>query len=101
MLSLYTPGMKGGNDENRTIRIRSVIHGYSVATVNKYDITSIKDVVKILKWINHEDTNEEYAREFSKKLQAFDIFIRLKMNWKGKMTAEKLVKKGFVPKRKF
>lgn len=81
-----------------------VVHGYSVATVKKYDITSIKDVVKILKWIHHEDTSEEYAREFSKKLLTFDIFMRMKLqsegvNIKGKITADKLVKKGVIKSR--
>lgn len=77
----------------------AVVHGYSVAIGNKYDITSIKDVVKILKWIHHEDTSEKYAKEFSKMLLAFDVFIKMKLNWKGKMTAEKLVKKGVVKSR--
>jgi hypothetical protein len=82
-----------------------VIHGYSVATVNKYDVYSIKDVVKILKWIHHEDTSEEYVREFSKKLIAFDIFTRMRLNAeginiKGKVTADKLVKLGVIPKRR-
>lgn len=76
-----------------------VIHGYSVAITNKYDITSIKDVVKILKWINHKDTSEEYAKKFSIFLLIFDRHIRKQLNWKGKMTAEKLVKRGLVPKR--
>ncbi len=62
-----------------------VVHGYSIAIGNNWDITSIKDVVKILKWMNHEDTSEEYAREFSKMLLAFDIFIKMKLNWKGKI----------------
>lgn len=75
-----------------------VIHGYSVAIGNKYDITSISDVVKILKWIRHEDISEEYAKKFSNLLQIFDIEIRKKLNWEGKMTAEGLVKKGMVTK---
>lgn len=78
-----------------------VIHGYSVALAFKYDITSIKDVVKILKWMNHEDTSEKYAREFSKKLLIFDIFTRMNLesegiNIKGKITAAKLVRKGVI-----
>ncbi len=87
--------------KTESLEYNPVIHGYAVAIANKYDIALIKDVVRILKWINHEDTSEEYAREFSKQLQAFDIFTRIKLNWKGKMTPEKLMKKGLVPKRKF
>lgn len=78
-----------------------VIHGYSVAIANNYDITTIKDVVKILKWIRHKDTSEAFAKEFSKKLQAFDIFIHMKLHWKGKIIAKELVKKGFIPQKEF
>ncbi len=76
-----------------------VIHGYSVAIGNKYDIKSIKDVVKILKWIKHEDTSEKYAQKFSKLLQILDVHIHKQLSWKGKMTAEKLIKKGLVTER--
>ena len=76
-----------------------VIHGYSVAITNKYDIASIKDVVKILKWIHHEDTSEEYAKKFSIFLHIFDVHIRKQLNWEGKMTAEKLIKKGVITRR--
>lgn len=75
-----------------------VVHGYSVATVDQYDITSIKDVVKILKKIRHEDTSEKYAKKFSKLLQLFDVFIRRKLNLEGKITKKKLIKSGLVTK---
>lgn len=76
-----------------------VIHGYSVAIGNEYDITSIRDVVKILKWINHEDISEKYAEEFSKQLLAFDFFLHRKLDIKGKITADKLIEMGLVKRR--
>ena len=85
---------------NQALEYDPVIHGYSVAVGNKYDITSIKDVVKILKWIRHEDTSEEFAKKFSILLQIFDVEIRKQLNWEGKMTAEKLIKKGLIPDRR-
>ncbi|OGE18822.1 hypothetical protein A3J19_02080 [Candidatus Daviesbacteria bacterium RIFCSPLOWO2_02_FULL_41_8] len=73
-----------------------VVHGYSVAVSYKYDITSIKDVVKILKKIRHENTSEEYAEKFSALLRLFDTYIRRKLNLEGKITREKLIKKGLI-----
>lgn len=73
-----------------------VVHGYSVAVMYQYDITSIKDVVKILKKIMHKDTSEEYAKKFSKLLQLFDTFIRRKLELKGKITKKTLIKKGVI-----
>ncbi len=83
-----------------------VIHGYSIALGNKYDVYSVKDVVKVLKWMHHKDTSEEYAREFSKKLIAFDIFTRMRLEAegikiKGQITAAKLVKLGVIPSRHY
>jgi len=77
-----------------------VVHGYSAAVVFKYDITSIEDVVKILKRIRHEDTSEEYAKKFSKLLQLFDVTIRKKLELKGKITTKKLVKMGVISDHK-
>jgi len=77
-----------------------VVHGYSVAVMYQYNIASIKDVIKILKKINDVNTNEDYAKEFSKSLQAFDIFIRMKLNLKGRITKEKLIKLGVIQNRK-
>lgn len=89
---------------NGPIEYDPVVHGYSVALGNKYDITSTKDVVKILKWIRHEDTSEEYAKEFMKKLLTYDLFTRMRLeseghNIKGKITAKKLMKMGIIPQR--
>lgn len=81
-----------------------VIHGYSVSLGFNYDITSIKDVVKILKFIHHEDTSEKHAQEFMKKLLIFDFSTRLRLESeghtiKGKITAKKLMKMGVIPQR--
>ncbi|MBI2012252.1 hypothetical protein HYS91_05810 [Candidatus Daviesbacteria bacterium] len=76
-----------------------VVHGYSVALANKYDIISVKDVVKILKWIHHKDSSEEYAKEFMKKLLAYDFFLHMQLNIKGKITAKKLMAMGVIPQR--
>ncbi len=76
-----------------------VVHGYSIALGNKYDVTSTKDIVKILKWIHHEDTSEKYAKEFMKKLLAYDFFLHMQFNIKGKITAKKLMNMGIIPKR--
>lgn len=78
-----------------------VIHGYSVALGNKYDIYRVKDVVKILKWIRHKDTSIDFAREFFKQLIAFELFTRMALEAEGikiegKMTIEKLMKAGVV-----
>lgn len=81
---------------SKALKYDPVVHGYSVATVSQYDITSVKDVVKILKRINHEDTSEEYAKKFSKLLQLFDSIVRKKLDLKGKITKKTLIKNGVI-----
>ncbi len=53
---------------------------YSIAISNQYDIKSIGDVIKILKLIDPRNTNESYAKKFSKTLQLFDKTVLKKLN---------------------
>ncbi len=59
---------------------RKVMKGYSLAVANKYDITSTEDVVKILKVVDIDNANEEYAKEFSKMLQLFEKTVKKRLN---------------------
>lgn len=59
---------------------RKVMDAYTLALANKYDTNSIEDVIKILKLIDPENANEEYAKEFSKMLQLFEKTIQKKVN---------------------
>ena len=49
---------------------------YSYAVVNKLDITSKDDILKILKVTDPENANEEQVRIYSKMLQLFRIQFR-------------------------
>jgi hypothetical protein len=53
---------------------------YSLAKVSKYDISLVKDVIKILRLIDPANANEDYAKEFSKMLQLFDKIVEKKLN---------------------
>lgn len=44
-------------------------NAYSYAVVNNLNVKSKEDVLKILKMIDPENANEEYAESFSKVLQ--------------------------------
>lgn len=59
---------------------RKIMNAYSIAVANKYDITSTEDVIKVLKLIDPENANEEYAKEFSKILQLFSKTVQKKLN---------------------
>lgn len=69
---------------NKGLKYDKVVHGYSVAVVYKYDVKSIADVIKILKKIDRKNANEEYAKEFSKMLQLFDMMVKKKLKPAGK-----------------
>ena len=59
---------------------RKVINAYSIVAANKYDIKSTEDVIKVLKLIDPENANEEYAKEFSKILQLFSKTVQKRLN---------------------
>lgn len=59
---------------------RKVMNAYSIAVANKYDIRSTEDVLKILKLVDLENANEEYAKEFSKMLQLFSKTVQKRLN---------------------
>lgn len=46
---------------------------YSLAVINGYNIKSIDDVIEILKVVDSENANKEYAEVFSKMLQFFSF----------------------------
>ncbi len=59
---------------------RKVMNAYSVAIAHKYDISSMEDVMEILKLVDPANANEEYAREFSKMLQLFSKTLKKRLN---------------------
>ena len=70
---------------------RKVMNAYSIAVANKYDINSTEDVIKILKLIDPENANENYAQEFSKMLNLFIKNVQKKLSLVGKTTKSKVV----------
>ncbi len=70
---------------------RKVMNAYSIAVANKYNINSAEDVVKVLKLIDPENANEEYAKEFSKMLQLFSKTVKKTLNQVVKTKKPKIV----------
>ena len=64
---------------------------YSFAVINKFNIKSERDVLKILKLIDPKNANEEYAKIFSKMLQLFSKTVQKKLNLVGKTRKPKIV----------
>jgi len=70
---------------------RKVMDAYSIAVANKIDLSSVKDVVKILRVVDPENANESYAKEFSKMLQLFEKTIQKKIKQPIKSQKAKVV----------